>query len=1200
MSDAVANLLVKILYESESPSAAIESMKELKRQAESVTRAVRATNQAQSSPAGVQRIKERIAALKEEADHHRKFSWGRSDLDDRIHKKRLDQIKTLERVEKAAVAGQVRNLGVLLRALQTRFSKEIEGIKRVHGEQIKLNSETQKFDARRLKAEEALRQAEQKRVSTASSNIRQRISLLNQEAATILKNSRGELTVENRIAAVKKRALKELGALHKQVQAGKIKDYETEIKKINKNADDQIKRIKDVARAEKEAYEEKRRRQERLVNLEKQHHQALKMNSLFDRRAGVMHSQALRMNAAFDRRRDNDIQSFGRMQAQALRMDDQRTRRMRREAERDASRWESTFIGGPMASRGMGAAMFMGGFSRLGGFMPSSPIGFMARQSVTGSLIGLGGGQMIGSLLPGLGSTLGRGIGSMLGGLNGLRYGGPIGAAIGLAGSMGSTLYGGFRGMTMGLTTGAMTEGSKLIFRAASTFASSVASFARTTYEWTKRLGIAGLGAATALTAAGVSRAGAREQAIAGLGVVAGRNAPGLMNFVSSRRSSMFSRTEMINAATQGAIFGLSPDLIRTFLPMMQNAAALTGNPVDQGLRALSRAAFQAEPEAAEAYGLNLYEKNLRQSFPNANFLDPNEKARVTFMVAAQQLSRFRGAEQMISGTIPGATRSMRTGLDDFLSTLGASFAQTSNFMGRATSFREYLQGPRGQGLAQRVGGLFGGVFNAGANFLQNTALPGIRQFFSADREGTAMDVLGSGARGLLRGAEGLAGRAGRFLRQSGPAIPGALKRAYETGEYDEIQGLLPGMAGEITKGVLQFIRSIKAEIETLFSSGKPGSIAEWFKSQWAEFKIHLENEDFSGMAKSVMGALFDAWKNIEGEIAASLAKIIKESIRSIDYQAIARDISESALGVSNPNISEGERFVRWLPMGVVQGAKKVLSGAAAGLGAMSNIDPAAWGGGAPTMHSGGRVPGPYGKEVPAILQAGEIVISKEQAQRLPKFHQGTVGPLRDSTDLVEMLRRRMAYKQRAADLGRMRSNFVGPMIPEDVLHQQAMDVHVKRSRLGAMDLQETERMRRYDMIFARSLRSQFGSPARQAVNPYTGQAVSYKAPASGIGLWSGSITDAAFNFAAESLGDGSDAFSRRNLAPATLPDVQRIDPMQQYIQHLDSKYGSGALGRMQMVQQALQGGGGRNMNFHGNVMINGDGNKLARMADGI
>lgn len=1029
MSDAVANLLVKILYESDSPSAAIESMKELKRQAESVTRAVRATNQAQSSPGGVQRIKERIAALKEENNALAMRSRGAGDLEDKLHRTKIRHIRELDALERAFMSKKVANIGVEMAKMRTRHQEEISWIK-------KKDSDEAAAHRTRLQRIEQARQA----------------------------------------------ALK----------------------------------------AEREARQ-----------------------------------AALR-------------------------------------SAREGARMERQIVSAmPFTSRGMGAAMFMGGFSRLGGFMPSSPIGFMARQSVTGGLLGTGAGQMFGSMLP----SLGGGIGRMIGGA---RYGGPIGAAIGAVGSMGSTLYGGFRGVTMGLTTGAMTEGSKLIFRAASTFASSVASFARTTYEWTKRLGIAGLGAATALTAAGVSRAGAREQAIAGLGVVAGRNAPGLMNFVSSRRSSMFSRTEMINAATQGAIFGLSPDLIRTFLPMMQNAAALTGNPVDQGLRALSRAAFQAEPEAAEAYGLNLYEKNLRQSFPNANFLDPNEKARVTFMVAAQQLSRFRGAEQMISGTIPGATRSMRTGLDDFLSTLGASFAQTSNFMGRATSFREYLQGPRGQGLAQRVGGLFGGVFNAGASFLQNTALPGIRQFFSADREGTAMDVLGSGARGLLRGAEGLAGRAGRFLRQSGPAIPGALKRAYETGEYDEIQGLLPGMAGEITKGVLQFIRSIKAEIETLFSSGKPGSIAEWFKSQWAEFKIHLENEDFSGMAKSVMGALFDAWKNIEGEIAASLAKIIKESIRSIDYQAIARDISESALGVSNPNISEGERFVRWLPMGVVQGAKKVLSGAAAGLGAMSNIDPAAWGGGAPTMHSGGRVPGPYGKEVPAILQAGEIVISKEQAQRLPKFHQGTVGPLRDSTDLVEMLRRRMAYKQRAADLGRMRSNFVGPMIPEDVLHQQAMDVHVKRSRLGAMDLQETERMRRYDMIFARSLRSQFGSPARQAVNPYTGQAVSYKAPASGIGLWSGSITDAAFNFAAESLGDGSDAFSRRNLAPATLPDVQRIDPMQQYIQHLDSKYGSGALGRMQMVQQALQGGGGRNMNFHGNVMINGDGNKLARMADGI
>lgn len=621
----------------------------------------------------------------------------------------------------------------------------------------------------------------------------------------------------------------------------------------------------------------------------------------------------------------------------------------------------------------------LGGLTRIGGVLPGSPAAFIGRQAITGGLIGLSGGGFASAGISKIGGGASmwaqrslqgmgyRGLGSVVGG---------IGATATRGLGITASILGGIKGASFGIAAGVIGEGAKAIAGAASTFASAAASFAGSVLSLGRK--IAGLGIATAVgvTAAGVREYGARQQAMSALGVVAGAQAPGVQSYLERTRSQFFSRTERAEAAAQGLVFGLEPSQVAQFLPGIQNASILTGKPVGEGLRAIARAALQAEPEAAEAYGLNLYERNIRNMFPGVTDQDlknPNVKSQLVYAAAAQQLKRFEGAEGAIAGTIPGGGRALKTGTGEFLLTLGQSFAERFGLAKRLSAAGAWMQGPKGQGIAGQLGGFFGGVANRAAEFGKNVALPAAREFFSRGDEGTMASKVGDVAFNIAGGIV-------NFIKN----IPALLVKASEL--FDKIRNWWEDFkkSDSFKKWVDYFEAKVVNPLRTLFESIK------------ADFK----GGNWEGLAETIGGALWKGFlkvqQPIEDMMRKAIAAGIKEGISNLggavgDKLGLSKT-SQSAVGKTIGNF-------KYTLAGAAIGAKAAGPYGALALGAAGlGMDAGRYFFPDNRMHDGGVVPGPYGKEVPAVLQAGEMVISKEQARQLPRFHDGTLRDWNRST----------------------------------------------------------------------------------------------------------------------------------------------------------------------------------------------------------
>lgn len=444
-----------------------------------------------------------------------------------------------------------------------------------------------------------------------------------------------------------------------------------------------------------------------------------------------------------------------------------------------------------------GSSLLAGGLSRLGGTFPNSAIGYATRQAVTGGLVAGGAGQLAGNFTRmvggGLASSLAR-TGTGLG--RGLGFG--VAGAAGAAG-MALPIVGAYQGAKMGTTIALSMkafEGSVAVFKGAVSALAGVAARIAGVGLGAVRMGV---GAAAGLTVggitAGVAAESSRQRAVTGLRTLAGPGAGGLMQYAHGLAdNSMFGRTQLTEGVTKGLAFNMSPAMIRSFLPKVMDASALFGSDPAEGLRALARAAFQAEPEAAEAsLGLNLYEKNIRQrvvtkpgiddvkrmlrrqsggrlqgdrlddmaqqyrnNSPGFDLNNPTDKAIATLQVAAEQLSRFAGIQSNLKNTLPGSFTYVKNKFTEFLENIGGGFSSGFNLPGRARGLGDALV--QRQGLAGAFGQKIGSLAGAGVDWVQKR-LPSVEQvgqFFTTKDEGTTASQWGDTVKGAVASVIGV------------------------------------------------------------------------------------------------------------------------------------------------------------------------------------------------------------------------------------------------------------------------------------------------------------------------------------------------------------------------------------------------------------------------------------------------------------
>lgn len=537
--------------------------------------------------------------------------------------------------------------------------------------------------------------------------------------------------------------------------------------------------------------------------------------------------------ARLTQRRDMEIYN---MKHQKRREEERDKRRMAHDEERRArnidriARNASSFriMGGP------GSSAIGGAFGRLGGFMPASMAGTVLRQVVTGGFLGTGLGEMAGGWL--------GGAGRIGGGLLGKAFG-PAGAMIGgglgsLAGS-GAHLAGSLLGVTGGATAGIMFASIKSIENAVFGLGRFAKNLTTSVVGMTRRYGTLGLGAATGLTGAGLVAAGNRQRAEQALSTVAGPAAPGLARVAASQTNRLFSRTGRTEALALGTAFGLTPEMAAEFLPLVENAAAIFGTDVATGLKSIPRAAIQGEAELAEQIGLNLRERAVQQTLGRkVNFENPAERAQAVFQAARIQLQKFRGGAEAISKTIPGGFASVTAGGQDFLSTLGLSFAESFGLSEKQRGVAGFLGGPRGQALAGQVGGFFGDTANRALAFGKNTLLPMAREFISPEQEGSMADQAGTAVFDFVK------------------KLPEYFKQGWE-----------------MAKAFFDWLTTnVKSLVAFVTGTDTWKGLSQRLMTEWDTFFEHAKNSDWGAIGKQVMAGAVDAFKGIHNEVVMPAA----------------------------------------------------------------------------------------------------------------------------------------------------------------------------------------------------------------------------------------------------------------------------------------------------------------------------------------
>lgn len=508
------------------------------------------------------------------------------------------------------------------------------------------------------------------------------------------------------------------------------------------------------------------------------------------------------------------------------------------------------------------------------------------------------------------------------------KMGGPVTGTIGAIGGAGLTAMGGLRGAQLGVTFSIAGQAFSV---GARMFSRAVGTFTRIVTNMVSRLSRLAIIGTVGTVVGGVAASSQRQRALQGMSTVLGTETPGAIDLVNqiTNKGSIYSRTSLIESVMRGGAFGFNLDQIRQLMPTALNTSALSGEPVQDSLQAFARAAFQGETERAEAFLLNLRENKLKEMFGDKYNLDsPTEKSQAVIEAILEQGKRFEGGEARISNSLPGALIRTRSRSVDAFAELGRGFEVGSGLVPALNRLSDTITSLIADGGFQAIGRVLGQFAGGAFNSILD-ALP--------------------------RSKEDLRG----FFTM-------------------EDEGTAISKIGDVVRTVLNLIGELWDRLRAIFESivGPKGFVNQ-LALVWDNFQKEAVKPEY--------------WLDRFNIVKEGVIDMIGQISREVDK--VGGNLFENILGYSDPNLSTGERFVRWAPVGLFQGAGKVIASgidaANSTLGQTASRNMIA---GVTTMHQGGRVPGPDGKEVPALLQAGEIVIPRNMAKRMPKFHNGTVG----------------------------------------------------------------------------------------------------------------------------------------------------------------------------------------------------------------
>jgi len=599
-------------------------------------------------------------------------------------------------------------------------------------------------------------------------------------------------------------------------------------------------------------------------------------------------------------------------------------------------------------SGGMLDSTFQAGLTRLGG-MGGGPISDATRNAVTfgffGNSFGAMGGRAARGVSSGIaGSLAGKGpLGQALGtGISGL--GAVAGAALPILGA----LKGAQVGATVGIAQTAFGAAVSLFSSSVGTLAGAVTRLVGRGVGMARNLAITGAAGTVATTTAGVAALSARVKAETALGVVGGRNAGDLGaygNMMSRSPGNMFSRTGIMEALTRSSAFGMNPGLVKFFMPRMMNASSIFGEDISEGMRALSRAAFQSEPEAAEKFGLNLYEKNIKQMVGNRYDLNnPRQKAEATFQAASMQLERFRGGMGAIRRTPAGAFGYTKNKTTDWLEQIGGGFSAGFKLVPRLNQLGDMIGSDKSKGLGYRTSRALGSMAGKGVDYLTSTfSQKNIGSFFSSQDEGNTASKAGDTAKAMVASI----------------------------------------MAG--AKSILQMANQLWEKLV-----GADG-LFNRMRKQWDEF-----SNDWAGSIKS----------KIIPEIASAMDSIYK-MVGEVGKEFGKGALSGATGGlIGGDGTSTGRRIATGggAVIGGIAGAMGALPTANPFLIAGAAVTGMYVGGRAGGVVSdvvgyanGGTVPGPEGKATPAVVHAGEMILNRRQQKELFGNHMYAGGTIADA-----------------------------------------------------------------------------------------------------------------------------------------------------------------------------------------------------------
>lgn len=501
------------------------------------------------------------------------------------------------------------------------------------------------------------------------------------------------------------------------------------------------------------------------------------------------------------------------------------TRSYEREARRRRQIMRTT-----MSNVGAGSNALFAGASRLGGFLPNTVVGAASRSAVTGGFLGYG-----------LAAPVGRAVSGFS------KLGGPIAGGIGSVAGLGISALGGLKGAQIGVTLSlagqAFAMGSRMFTRA-------VSSFTRIVTSMVSRLSRLAVIGTVGAVAGGVAASASRQRAIQGLATVAGGDTASLVDLVnqtaSSKGGSLFGRTALLQNVMGGAAFGFNPSQIRKLLPTAINTSALSGEPVQDSLRAFARAAFQGETERAEAFLLNLRENKLTEMFGGKyNLKTPSGKSEAVIQAILQQGERFAGGAAKIGGTLPGALSRFTSRGADVFASLGRGFEVGSDFTNRLNDISGKLGSLTGGGVFSGIGSGLGGIAGRALGFIQNN-MPNAQSFsdfFSSNDEGT---------------------RASRW----GDALKNALQKAVDL--VSTIRDLMTGEDGVFSR----------------------------MKKQWEDLRKNLFNEQWwQNKINKLADIIAIALDRISGQLGETFSNIATEAVKGTGRKAIHLVSDQGVIG---------------------------------------------------------------------------------------------------------------------------------------------------------------------------------------------------------------------------------------------------------------------------------------------------------------